>query len=55
MHGRSYVLPDDVKNLAVPVLAHRLLAESTTELRGMATAQIIAEIVESTPVPIERE
>jgi MoxR-like ATPase len=55
MQGRSYVLPDDVKSLAVPVLAHRLLAESTSELRGLATGQIISEIVESTPVPIERE
>jgi MoxR-like ATPase len=55
MKGRSYVLPDDVKNLAVPVLAHRLLAETTTQLRGQATAQIIGDIVEATPVPIERE
>lgn len=55
MNGRSYVLPDDVKYLAVPVLAHRLLAETTTELRGQATAQIVGDIVEATPVPIERE
>ena len=55
MNGRSYVLPDDVKELAVPVLAHRLLAETTTQLRGQATAEIVREIIESTPVPIERE
>jgi MoxR-like ATPase len=55
MNGRSYVLPDDVKNLAIPVLAHRLIAETTTSLRGQATAQIVGEIVDSTPVPIERE
>jgi MoxR-like ATPase len=55
MNGRTYVLPDDVKHLAVPVLAHRLLAETTTQLRGQATVQIISEIVDSTPVPIERE
>jgi MoxR-like ATPase len=55
MNGRSYVLPDDVKFLAVPVLAHRLLAETTTQLRGQATALIIEDIVEATPVPIERE
>jgi MoxR-like ATPase len=55
MNGRSYVLPDDVKELAVPVLAHRLLAETTTQLRGQATAQIVSEIVAATPVPIERE
>ncbi len=55
MAGRSFVLPDDVKHLAVPVLAHRLLAETTTQLRGQATVQIVGEIVEATPVPIERE
>lgn len=55
MNGRAYVLPDDVKHLAVPVLAHRLLAETTTQLRGQATVQIVSEIVEATPVPIERE
>ncbi|MBN4064580.1 MoxR family ATPase [Dehalococcoides mccartyi] len=55
MNGRSYVLPDDVKNLAVPVLAHRLLAETTTQLRGQPTALIVGEIVAATPVPIERE
>ncbi len=55
MQGRAYVLPDDVKQLAAPVLAHRLLAETTTQLRGQATVQIISEIVDSTPVPIERE
>ena len=49
------MLPDDVKELAVPVLAHRLLAETTTQLRGNATAQIVREIVSTTPVPIERE
>lgn len=55
MNGRDYVLPDDVKQLAVPVLAHRLLAETSTQLRGQATAQIVREITESTPVPIERD
>ncbi len=55
MNGRDYVLPDDVKQLAVPVLAHRLIAETTTQLRGQATDQIVLEIAETTPVPIERE
>ena len=55
MKGRDYVLPDDVKQLTVPVLAHRLLAETSMQLRGQATDQIVREITESTPVPIERE
>jgi len=55
MNGRDYILPDDVKQLTVPVLAHRLLAETSTQLRGQATDQIVREITESTPVPIEHE
>lgn len=55
MNGRDYILPDDVKQLTVPVLAHRLLAETSTQLRGQATDQIVREITESTPVPIERD
>jgi hypothetical protein len=35
-------------------LSHRLLAETTSELRGQATATILTEIIESTPVPIEK-
>jgi MoxR-like ATPase len=55
MYGRDYVLPDDVKQLTVPVLAHRLIAETSTQLRGQATDQIVRDITESTPVPIERD
>ena len=55
MYGRDYVLPDDVKQLTAPVLAHRLIAETSTQLRGQATDQIVRDITESTPVPIERD
>ena len=50
--GRDFVLPDDVKRLAGPVLAHRLMlagrARGTTEARET----IVAEIVAATPVPV---
>ncbi len=52
--GREYVLPDDVKLLAVPVLAHRVVIEANTLLRGRTRESVITEIVAAVPVPIER-
>lgn len=51
--GRSYVLPDDAKRMAVPTLAHRIMLGTRTRLRGRDTAAVVAEIVESVPVPVE--
>ena len=50
--GRDYVRPDDVKRLAQPVLAHRLLLSSQTRLRGRTTEDVLDEIVREVPVPI---
>jgi len=49
LSGRSYVLPDDVKALAVPVLAHRIILSPEAELEGMAQSQIIQEALRSVP------
>jgi MoxR-like ATPase len=53
MHGRDFVVPDDVKYLAVPVLAHRLIASLEARLRGRDTATIVEHILDSVPVPVE--
>ena len=53
MAGRNHVLPDDVKALAVPVLAHRLIASTESRLGGKTTQQIMRETVGRTPVPTE--
>jgi MoxR-like ATPase len=53
LHDRDYVLPDDVKALAVPVLAHRLILDPAARLRGTSTEEILAEIVERLAVPVE--
>jgi len=53
IRGRAYVLPDDVKYLAVPTLAHRLIAKTEARLRGHAAADIVREVLESVPVPVE--
>ena len=51
--GRDYVLPDDVREMAPDVLAHRLLATAQAELLGTTQAEIVARIVESISVPVE--
>jgi MoxR-like ATPase len=51
LRGRSYVLPEDVKRLARPVLAHRLILDSRAKYAGADKAALIADLVEKTPVP----
>jgi len=53
IHGRGYVLPDDVKRLAPAVLTHRLITSAQSRLRGRATQDVLAEIVASVPAPVE--
>ena len=53
LEGRDYVLPDDVKTLARPVLAHRLILSTQARLRGRDVEQLLAEVVERIPVPLE--
>jgi MoxR-like ATPase len=53
VHGRSYVIPDDVKHVARPVLAHRMIATSQTRLHGRVMEQIIDEVMHIVPVPVE--
>jgi MoxR-like ATPase len=49
--GRDHVLPDDVKELAVPVLAHRIIVSPAARLRDLGSDRIVQEIVYNTPVP----
>jgi len=49
--GRGYAIPDDVKAVAEPVLAHRLLLEPDAELRGVRPAQVLADVLRTVPVP----
>jgi MoxR-like ATPase len=49
--GRDFVTPDDVKALAVPALAHRLVLSTDYELRGLSQEAIVQEILDKTPVP----
>jgi MoxR-like ATPase len=53
IQGRSYVIPDDVKSLVVPVLAHRLLLKAEARMRGKTEEDVLREILDRTPVPVE--
>lgn len=49
--GRSFVIPDDVKALARPVLAHRVMLSPESQLAGVSAEQMIDEVVAAVPVP----
>jgi MoxR-like ATPase len=51
LSGRDYVLPDDVKDLAVPVLGHRIIVSPAARLRELSADRIVQEIVHTTPAP----
>jgi MoxR-like ATPase len=55
MRGRDYVKPDDIKRLAVPALAHRLLLNPTQmSYEAQDAEHLLRELVESIPAPVER-
>jgi len=53
IHGREFVVPDDVKHLAPTVLTHRLITTAQSRLRGKAANEVLAEVLASVPVPVE--
>jgi MoxR-like ATPase len=53
IHGRGFVLPDDIKCMAPAVLCHRLMVSPQAQLRGRRSEELIADIVAAVPVPVE--
>lgn len=51
MQGRDYVLPDDIKLLALPTLAHRLIVSPAARLKDVTGETVMREILDSLPVP----
>jgi MoxR-like ATPase len=51
--GRDYVLPDDVKALAEPVLSHRLVVSTDARIRDRRADEILQEVLQSVSVPVE--
>ena len=54
IRGRAYVLPDDVKYLVPYVLTHRILISPATRLRGRLVADVLMDVIETVPVPVEK-
>ena len=55
LHGRSFVIPDDVKVLAGPVLAHRILLSAQARLRGETPEAVVDSLLEAVAVPVEND
>ena len=55
IRGREYVIPDDVKQLAPYVLEHRIITHTQSHLRGHTASDILCEVLDSVPVPVEEE
>jgi MoxR-like ATPase len=51
LQGREYVTPDDIKGLAVPVLAHRLIVSPAARVRNLNPVALVEEVLEGIPVP----
>jgi MoxR-like ATPase len=52
IRGRAFVLPDDVKELALPVLGHRLILKSEERLRGGTAEQVLTDLIKQVPAPV---
>jgi MoxR-like ATPase len=52
--GRGYVVPDDIKQLAVPVLSHRLLLDAEAEFSGVTVEDVISQLMSKVPPPVNR-
>jgi MoxR-like ATPase len=55
MHGREYVLPDDVKQFVLPALRHRLILEPDLWMKRHAAEDILEEVLRTVPVPVQVE
>ncbi len=53
IRGRDYVIPDDVKHIVIPALAHRLIPRTEARLRGRSAETVIKDVIVNVPVPVE--
>ncbi|WP_026485625.1 AAA family ATPase [Caldanaerobius polysaccharolyticus] len=53
LKGRDYVIPDDVKEMAVPVWGHRIIFRGNARVRGTDSQKVISEILQAVPAPTE--
>jgi MoxR-like ATPase len=51
LRGRDYVIPDDIKQIAVPALAHRLTLRPELWVRQVRSDDVVARLLDTVPVP----
>ena len=51
INGRNFVLPDDIKLMALPVLRHRAKLSADMELEGYSTDDLLRDLIAATPAP----
>ena len=51
MEGRDFVVPDDVKDAAVPVLRHRIVVKPEADLEGITSEQVVEDVIRTIEVP----
>ncbi len=54
LSGRSFVIPDDVKQMVLPILAHRLMLTAEAAMAGKPSESIMETIAATTPIPVRR-
>ena len=54
LSGRDYVLPDDIRHMALPVLSHRLVLTPEARMKGISGSQVLSQLIETVPVPTGR-
>ena len=54
LFGRDYVLPDDIRRMALPVLSHRLILTPEARMKGVSAQQVLSQLLETVPVPTGR-
>ena len=54
LSSRDYVLPDDIRHMALPVLSHRLILTPEARMKGVSSQQVLAQLLETVPVPTGR-
>ena len=53
LDGRDYVVPEDVKRMAEPVLAHRIMLSPEARMRNMTNERVLASVLNSVQVPVK--
>ena len=54
LFGRDYVLPDDIRHMALPVLSHRLILTPEARMKGVSAQQVLSQLLDTVPVPTGR-